>query len=194
MAIRLSLTPHPETPCAAFTGIEVEISRLGSRRLLLRFFMFGDTAHIEWPRLPEPVGPTEGLWRHTCFEAFVRPEGGELYYEFNLVPSLHWAAYRFSGYRSGMEKVGAVDPPRRDAANPEDAKHHVFSATLELERLVELPLDRSWHVGLSAVIEERNGRISYWALAHPPGDPDFHDPACFALELPAARPDPSPRT
>jgi hypothetical protein len=36
------------------------------------------------------------------------------------------------------------------------------------------------------VIEERNGRKSYWALAHPPGEPDFHHPACFALELPPA--------
>ena len=29
--------------------------------------------------------------------------------------------------------------------------------------------------------------MSYWALAHPPGKPDFHHPDCFALELPAAR-------
>ena len=42
-------------------------------------------------------------------------------------------------------------------------------------------------MGLCAVIEEKDGTKSYWALAHPPGDkPDFHDPACFALELPAA--------
>jgi hypothetical protein len=35
------------------------------------------------------------------------------------------------------------------------------------------------------VIEETNGRLSYWALAHPPGKPDFHHSDCFALELPA---------
>jgi hypothetical protein len=48
----------------------------------------------------------------------------------------------------------------------------------------ELPADAIWHVGLSAVIEETNGRKSYWALCHPPGKPDFHHPDCFALELP----------
>lgn len=41
-------------------------------------------------------------------------------------------------------------------------------------------------IGLSAVIEETDGTKSYWALAHPDGPPDFHDPACFVLELPAA--------
>ena len=48
-----------------------------------------------------------------------------------------------------------------------------------------LPTDSAWRLGLSAVIEETGGRLSYWALAHPPGKPDFHHSDCFALELPA---------
>jgi hypothetical protein len=58
-----------------------------------------------------------------------------------------------------------------------------------LEIAVMLPLDQEEglsKLGLSAVIEEKDGTLSYWALAHPPGRADFHDPACFALELPAA--------
>jgi hypothetical protein len=39
-------------------------------------------------------------------------------------------------------------------------------------------------IGLTAVLEQTDGTKSYWALAHPPGKPDFHDPACFALEFP----------
>jgi hypothetical protein len=38
-------------------------------------------------------------------------------------------------------------------------------------------------LGLSAVIEENDGTISYWALKHLPGKPDFHHPDSFALEL-----------
>ena len=45
--------------------------------------------------------------------------------------------------------------------------------------------DDVWAVALSAVIEETDGAKSYWALAHPPGPPDFHHPDCFALTLPA---------
>ena len=36
-------------------------------------------------------------------------------------------------------------------------------------------------VGFSAILEEEDGTISYWALAHAPGRPDFHHPDCFAL-------------
>jgi hypothetical protein len=40
-----------------------------------------------------------------------------------------------------------------------------------------------WHVGLAAVVEETNGCLSYWALTHPPGKPDFHHRDSFALAL-----------
>jgi len=52
--------------------------------------------------------------------------------------------------------------------------------------LAGLPSDGSWRLGLAAVIEEASGRKSYWALAHPPGKPDFHHSDCFAHEIPAA--------
>ena len=40
---------------------------------------------------------------------------------------------------------------------------------------------RPWRVGMSAILEEEDGTISYWALAHPPGRPDFHHPDCLSL-------------
>jgi len=43
--------------------------------------------------------------------------------------------------------------------------------------------DRGSKLALSAVIEEIDGTKSYWALAHPPGKPDFHHPDCFTLTL-----------
>jgi hypothetical protein len=38
-------------------------------------------------------------------------------------------------------------------------------------------------LALAAVIEDGNGRLSYWALGHPQGKPDFHHPDGFTLEL-----------
>ena len=35
----------------------------------------------------------------------------------------------------------------------------------------------------SYVIEEEDGTISYWALRHAAGKPDFHHPDGFAMEL-----------
>jgi len=63
-----------------------------------------------------------------------------------------------------------------------------LKAELSFSNAMGLAVAEPWHVGLSTIVEENNGRISYWALAHPPGKPDFHHPDCFRLELPAARP------
>ena len=38
-------------------------------------------------------------------------------------------------------------------------------------------------LGLSVVIEQADGSIAYWALAHPPGRPDFHHADCLACEV-----------
>ena len=45
---------------------------------------------------------------------------------------------------------------------------------------------RVLRLALAAVVEEDDGRLSYWALQHAPGNPDFHHPEGFALELRAA--------
>jgi hypothetical protein len=60
---------------------------------------------------------------------------------------------------------------------------------LELDSLVRLDNLSAIHphatlrVGLSAVIEARDGTHSYWALRHHANKPDFHDAAGFALML-----------
>jgi hypothetical protein len=46
-----------------------------------------------------------------------------------------------------------------------------------------LPAGRSLRLGLSAVLEDADGVLSYWALRHPPGKPDFHHTDTFAMQL-----------
>ncbi len=58
-----------------------------------------------------------------------------------------------------------------------------LEARVNLNAAADLAGRAVWHVGLAAVIEETNGRLSYWALAHPPGKPDFHHLDGFALAL-----------
>ena len=130
---------------------------------------------------------SDGLWQHTCFEAFVRGLSGTEYYEFNFAPSTQWAAYRFSGYRSGMCVAAEISAPLIEVRSSPDC--FTLQASLELDRLSDLPRRASWRLGLSAVIEDTSGCKSYWALAHPPGKPDFHHADCFAHELsPAVQP------
>lgn len=170
--MRQTLILHPACVCPPIRAIEAEVTR-SLDLLTLRYVVTGT---IEELSLPAPVEPVraEGLWEHTCFEAFI----GTLpaYLELNLAPSRAWAAYRFDGYRSGRRDAG-IRPL------------WIVTGTLadRFELRAEVQINR-WEgrLGLSAVIEEKNGNKSYWALVHPPGDPDFHHETCFALQLPAA--------
>ena len=59
-----------------------------------------------------------------------------------------------------------------------------LEARIRLDRLCPLYSEAKLVVALSAVLEDSKGVLSYWALAHAPGKPDFHHPAAFALDLP----------
>src|SRR5690349_5321972 len=106
--MRLELIRHPDFPCEAVATIAVEVARPMPGRLELTFHVGGVTPALAMPPPAEPVR-TDGLWRHTCFEAFVGAGTG--YYEFNLAPSGAWAAYRFDGYREGMAAAEVAAPP-----------------------------------------------------------------------------------
>ena len=179
--MRLALTRHPDSRCAAATHIDVEIARPGA--LMLTYSITGTIGDLRIPARTAPVR-ADGLWDHTCFEAFIGTASNAGYYEFNVAPSTRWAAYRFSGYRDGMCVADDVRAPRIDVQSTDET--YTLRAALELDRLPDLSGDPVWRLGVAAVIEETNGDKSYWALAHPTGEPDFHHSDCFAQELPAA--------
>ena len=170
-----ALRLHPDSLCAAATRIEADVARPRPGNLILSYVVSGRISDLRWPPVVA-VERADELWRRTCFEAFVRPSTGSAYYEFNFSPSTQWAAYRFDSYRSGMRVATEIGAPRIEVRS--SAETYSLQATLEFDG-VSSPL----YLGLSAVLEETDGRKSYWALAHPPGKADFHHADCFALEL-----------
>jgi hypothetical protein len=178
--MRQLLKLHAQSRCPAEVEIAVEVTRPCARGLTFSYVLTGSLGELNIPPATTPSRKDE-LWRHTCFEAFIRAAGVE-YYEFNFAPTTHWAAYRFSGYRSGREPAEIQAPV---IAVQSDASRCILEASLRLDSLAPLSDQASWHLGLSAVIEMRNGGISYWALVHPSEAPDFHHPESFAYELSA---------
>lgn len=169
--MRLSLIPHPTTADVGGLTLAVEARRAG-RISSLEFVVGGPVDRVRWPDAAARVR-TDGLWRTTCFEAFVAVDDG--YVEVNLSPSGAWAAYRFDGYRDGMRPLAIAEPfiVTRRAPNR-------FALAVD----VELPVEAIGRIGLSAVIADVDGGVSYWALAHPSAKPDFHHPDSFVLDLP----------
>ncbi len=178
--MRLALKIHPDTTSAAVTGIEVDVTRPRPGCMALVYAVTGKIDDLRIASRTEPARADE-LWKHTCFETFIRAAGGADYYEFNFSPSTQWAAYRFSGYRAAMHIADEIQASpdrnrtrRRRATHCRPRSNWIGQNCLDSEK---------WQLGLSAVIEELNGRKSYWALAHPPGKPDFHHSDCFAYEF-----------
>jgi hypothetical protein len=177
---RHTLHPHPVSG-ASGRSLVADVTCAGDRV----HFAFHLAAGRATLRVPAPAAArrADGLWRHTCFEAFVGLPPGEGYLEYNFSPSGAWAAYRFAGYRAGMAPLEDGAPPQVQC---EAAEHG-----LELRATVDLgwmeaargQVPGALRLGLTAVIEDQAGLLSYWALAHASEKPDFHRVESFVAAL-----------
>ena len=171
----MQLVAHPANGGGPVSDLVAYVIRVPNG-LRISFNATGDMDSI---MLPADVGParTDELWRHTCFEIFLRSRT-TAYAEYNFATSGAWAAYGFDGHRDGMHNL-AVAAPAISVERDE--------ASLCLNATVGLP---TWLRGsalecnLTAVIEATDGTRHYWALAYGGGPPDFHDPSCFLARLP----------
>jgi hypothetical protein len=171
-----TLTCHPQTPSQSIRAIDVVVEEAKGGSLMLNFCLAGDVSGLSIPESRSPRR-ADRLWRHTCFEAFVMAGEGPEYREFNFSPSGEWAVYDFRGYRDG----GVLE-------NEHAPGIVVHKAMDRLELGAEigqglLPHGRPLRLGLSAVVEDAGGLLSYWALRHPPGEPDFHHSDAFAVQM-----------
>lgn len=171
------LTAHPTRPAAKITSVEARVLGADENWLRLRWRIDGAQELVTPPFAGK--GRADLLWQTTCFELFLMPDSGPAYSEFNLSPSERWAAYDFATYREGMTERPVEREPQGTMRL--GSSFAIFDAAIPLSALPA----RECRMNLAAVIEERNGAKSYWALAHPADKPDFHDPACFVATLPA---------
>jgi len=180
---RHTLRPHPASPATAAIGLVAAVA-VKRGRLELLYELDADLATLLIPAAAAATARrTDELWRHTCFEAFLAPPSKTQYLEYNFSPSGAWAAYRFEDYRQGMAPLEWGAPPAVDC--------RVANRGLELRAVLDLGwLDLVWpeglgalRLGLTAVIEDGAGGLSYWALAHASEKPDFHRAESFVAAL-----------
>ncbi len=177
----LDLRCHQVTPSDGVRAIHVSVRRT-SAELDLRFRLEADISGIRITPPSEPQGVTE-LWRHTCFETFVAIEGQAAYHEFNFAPSREWWVYAFRAYRDPAPHTKASHSPAIDVSATDQRLE--LQTRIHLKDLSPVHSHSPLRLGVCAVIESQNGSLSYWALLHPAGQPDFHHADAFALRLEA---------
>lgn len=173
----MRLTAHPSLPPLAVTGVEARIVAGPGPWLRLRWRIEGSARLL----VPPFAGKARGdkLWTTTCFELFLRSPQDDRYLELNLSPSERWAAYDFTAYRQDMHERPMPGQPQCTLRAGRGIA--IFDAAVPSAGLPPPP----WDAAPCAVLEEEGGRLSYWAPAHGGARPDFHDPACFTLHVPA---------
>ena len=176
-SFRNRLTPHPSSPPSPVHEIVVGAARHDDA-LLLNYRIVGELGAMRMPELRPPVH-TDNLWRQTCFEAFTGATASSEYCEYNFSPSGAWAAYNFSAYRESQQPLRSGRMPNFSFDMQDGAL--VLTAQVDLGWLA--PNGAAVRLGVTAVIEDRAGQLSYWALKHPAGKPDFHHADGFILDL-----------
>ncbi len=174
------LVSHPDTSRPPVSGIAVEVRLATATTLVCNYSLHGEIGRVRVSGAGAG-NRAGGLWQHTCFEAFIAARGAAGYYEFNFSPTLDWAAYQFTDYRDGMAPAQLKQAPGLQVRRSSDQLE--LTATVHLGGLTALRDAPVLHLALAAVIEDHRGGLSYWALDHPPGEPDFHHPDGFTIDL-----------
>ena len=179
------LKRHDDSTGASNLQVTASIIRHRRTQISLRFGVSGNVEELNLPPF-EKIRRGDRLWEETCFELFVRGTENRAYCEFNVAPTGEWAAYSFDDYRTGMRAVENLDV----SALRVETREEKFELFLSMDLGPAAPHMRiaDWRVGMSAILSGTKGTKSYWALAHPPGKPDFHHSDCFVLELSAEDP------
>lgn len=168
-------------------GIGGRLSRVPGG-LLVSYVIEGELDRVRFPERRPPRFADE-LWRHTCCELFVARKGEPAYHEFNFSPSGEWAVYAFTGPRErrpldAASEIEELDPHVTVCRN---AGKLELDAVIRLDRLSPPCTGEQLALGLSTVVEDQDGSLSYWALRHPLDKPDFHHPDALVLELDEVR-------
>ncbi|MCJ8189934.1 hypothetical protein [Sphingomicrobium aestuariivivum] len=163
-----TLAPHPDHPPRAVRGISVALVA-DDERIGLTYRMRGDLSKIRLPALGK-LRREDRLWRSTCFEIFLR-HGPVGYREYNFASDGRWSAYRFARYRHARSNL----PNRCLIETRAEEGLFVLSAHVMGQKVA------GHEIGLSTIVEEEDGTMSYWALSHPEGPADFHHDDCFTL-------------
>lgn len=174
----IALHCHPDAPMPSVRGIGVCARIAPDGALELVFRLAADLSALRIPPQAPACGAADGLWRHTCFELFVAADASAGYHEFNLSPSGRWAAYAFDDYRVRAARVVPAAPTLQLTRGIDRLE---LVARIPPQALPHTAPGTALRLAPTTVVEDGDGRLSYWALRHAPGRPDFHHRDGFAL-------------
>ena len=167
--------PAPKIPAIEITGTITRQENL----LSIRYVVQGDIDSI---LLPGPATSTrkDDLWKATCFEFFLAIPHLPEYWEFNLSPSGEWNVYHMDAYRrTGFREETAISDLLFEFKQQTDE----LSLGLSVDLTPIICIEQNFQMGITSIIQTKEGNETYWALAHPGQQADFHLRESFVIKL-----------
>lgn len=167
-------------------GWEVRVAtRWAPHGLVVEYTLAVPAGRLVLPPRSTTPAARDLLWKHTCGEMFVGVRGEPGYIEFNFSPSGDWAAYAFDAYREGFRPLVWSGPPPEVRAVPGDGATRLVAivphqAFRSLQRAGAFP---PLQAAFTLVLEADQGELSFWSLAHPRTEPEFHDRDGFIADF-----------
>lgn len=117
------------------------------------------------------------LWEKTCFELFIKDETNS-YIEFNFSPDFEWNCFYFEKKGDPLLEFKKMEQVKFDILFSNDVVHIVLE--LQKRMFPDQFFEGKLAAGISSVIKEKTGNLSYWALSHHDIKPNFHDFRSFS--------------
>lgn len=112
------------------------------------------------------------LWEKTCFELFIK-DAKDSYIEFNFSPDFEWNCFFFEKKGDTLAEYKRMELVKFDILFSNEIVHVIVE--LQKKMFPDHFFEGKLSAGITSVIKEKNGNLSYWALSHHDTKPNFHD-------------------
>ncbi len=166
---KFSLLPF-ETKLAPKITIDCELNNT-SESLFISYKLQGDLSSLDLGTGIPKHARVMKLWEKTCFELFLK-DSNDTYVEFNFSPDFEWNCFKFEKKKSDPIPYERMELVKFDILFSNEVVHVIVE--LQKRMFPEHFFEGKLSAGITSVIKEKSGAISYWALSHVDTRPNFH--------------------
>ena len=175
---KFTLTPYDQNSSPAIT-IDCELNTT-AESVFISYKVQGELCEIDLGTGHPHHARVIKLWEKSCFELFMK-NTKDNYIEFNFSPEFEWNCFYFAKKGDALTEYLRMDLVKFDILLSLDVFHLIVE--LDKKKFPDSFFDGELNAGITSVIKEKDGKLSYWALSHHDTRPNFHDFRSFTASV-----------
>lgn len=168
----LSLIPFEES----LNQVDCQI-KIQNHQLSIQYQVNLSTYLEVWEQENSSLKRKIGLWKGTCFEAFLRDQTSGEYLEFNFSGTGQWNVFYFKA--KGQELCEYMPLKLTYHRFIKAKRQRIFEFSFKLTDIPFQTDPSKLTLGLSTILCCDDDEVDYFAIEHKQEQPDFHDEHTF---------------